>query len=102
MIHRVRRDLLLPISSKRQGTLRRLRHRRGIFGLKIGRVGAQGLDCLPANRDSDAFVYRIIQPETELSDAPSPAPENGYSHAVVLQRVQPALLGLMDGSVSTL
>jgi len=42
------------------------------------------------------------QPETDLSDADSPAEANEYSSALVLQRIQPALLGLMDGSVSTL
>ncbi|MBV9109598.1 MAG: VIT family protein, partial [Gemmatimonadetes bacterium] len=33
-----------------------------------------------------------------MSDAPAPQSD----HTLVLQRVQPALLGLMDGSVSTL
>jgi VIT1/CCC1 family predicted Fe2+/Mn2+ transporter len=38
-----------------------------------------------------------------LSDASPPEAARGdYSHALVLQRIQPALLGLMDGSVSTL
>lgn len=31
-----------------------------------------------------------------------PDPENNTDHSFVLQKVQPALLGLMDGSVSTL
>src|SRR5215218_2804212 len=42
------------------------------------------------------------QPEPDLSDAIPPEETGDYSHALVLQRIQPALLGLMDGSVSTL
>src|SRR3982751_3182267 len=37
-----------------------------------------------------------------LTDIPTPAPRREHSNELVLQRVQPALLGLMDGSVSTL
>ncbi|HET7231132.1 MAG TPA: VIT1/CCC1 transporter family protein [Longimicrobium sp.] len=37
-----------------------------------------------------------------MSDASTPPAAKEFSHAMVLQRVQPALLGLMDGSVSTL
>lgn len=37
-----------------------------------------------------------------MTDIPTPAPRRQHSNELVLQRVQPALLGLMDGSVSTL
>jgi len=37
-----------------------------------------------------------------LTDILTPAPRREHSNELVLQRVQPALLGLMDGSVSTL
>ncbi|HSU17987.1 VIT1/CCC1 transporter family protein [Longimicrobium sp.] len=37
-----------------------------------------------------------------MTDVPTSAPRHEQANALVLQRVQPALLGLMDGSVSTL
>lgn len=37
-----------------------------------------------------------------MTEITTPAPRREHSNELVLQRVQPALLGLMDGSVSTL
>lgn len=37
-----------------------------------------------------------------MTDATQTVTDGEYSHELVLQRIQPALLGLMDGSVSTL
>ena len=51
--------------------------------------------------DYDAEEGREERPPT-VESAPQPADAHHPDHAFVLQKVQPALLGLMDGSVSTL